>query len=591
MPDFNQPSEIAREALLRLAQRRIAPTPDNYLTLYNEISGATTPEIFPEKSLRSLLSSLPRTTPDQLKLVRSLDQAVDSRNWSTLGQALGGILTRIGAEQPNWSGVLRELMVQIEARTVGLTPAAKRESLDHVLASCTNPELLHQRLQSLLRSWSRNRAIDDRELVGEMASVAAIPASTPAVTPPVAKTGSAQTAGDWRELVLHLLEGGIAPLLTDSSSELAAELTQIIAAARSVNGTEQLATLVTRLRRFTYRLQFVAEDQVELRQALLQLLQLLVDNIDQLVVDDQWLHGQMVLVADLVGQPLSLRRLDEVEQRLKDLIYKQSALKKNLTDAEGKLKAMLASFVDRLADMSEASGLYHDKIEKCASRIGSAGSISEITDELDVVMSETRIIQINTIRSRDELNEMRTRAREAEEEVGRLQQELAEASDMVRQDALTGALNRKGMDEALNKEVSRVRRHRSTLCIALLDIDNFKKLNDTLGHDAGDAALVHLTRVVKETIRPQDTLARYGGEEFVILLPDTALADGVAAMARVQRELTRKFFMHQNEKILITFSCGVAEIGTEEPPGDTLKRADGAMYLAKRSGKNRVLAA
>jgi diguanylate cyclase len=127
--------------------------------------------------------------------------------------------------------------------------------------------------------------------------------------------------------------------------------------------------------------------------------------------------------------------------------------------------------------------------------------------------------------------------------------------------------------------------------MALLDIDNFKKLNDTLGHDAGDAALVHLANVVRDAIRPQDTLARYGGEEFVILLPDTVLEDGVHAMVRVQRELTRRFFLHNNQKQLITFSCGVAELGTEEVPKECLTRADQAMYLAKRSGKNRVLAA
>jgi diguanylate cyclase len=116
-------------------------------------------------------------------------------------------------------------------------------------------------------------------------------------------------------------------------------------------------------------------------------------------------------------------------------------------------------------------------------------------------------------------------------------------------------------------------------------------LNDTLGHSAGDAALVHLSKVVKETVRPQDTLARYGGEEFVVLLPNTPVEDAVAVMTRVQRELTREFFMNKNEKVLITFSCGVAEIKNSEGPDEALKRADAAMYMAKRAGKNRVIPA
>ncbi|MDP2108098.1 MAG: GGDEF domain-containing protein, partial [Rhodocyclaceae bacterium] len=140
-------------------------------------------------------------------------------------------------------------------------------------------------------------------------------------------------------------------------------------------------------------------------------------------------------------------------------------------------------------------------------------------------------------------------------------------------------------------EVGRARRHHGKLCLALLDIDNFKKLNDTLGHAAGDAALVHLAKVVHETIRPEDTLARYGGEEFVVILPDTPLEAAVGAMVRVQRELTRRFFLNNNDKVLITFSCGIAELGADEEAMAAIQRADGAMYLAKRAGKNRVLAA
>ena len=129
------------------------------------------------------------------------------------------------------------------------------------------------------------------------------------------------------------------------------------------------------------------------------------------------------------------------------------------------------------------------------------------------------------------------------------------------------------------------------MCVALLDIDNFKKLNDTHGHEVGDDALVHLAAVVRKSLRPQDTLARFGGEEFVVLLTGTGINDSVTVMQRVQRDLTRSFFLHQNEKILITFSCGVAELTQNEDPKIAIKRADQAMYLAKRSGKNKVLTA
>lgn len=137
--------------------------------------------------------------------------------------------------------------------------------------------------------------------------------------------------------------------------------------------------------------------------------------------------------------------------------------------------------------------------------------------------------------------------------------------------------------------MSRSQRRKSPFCVALLDIDNFKKLNDTLGHDAGDAALIHLVTVIREALRPQDTLARFGGEEFIILLPDTPIDDAKKALVRLQRELTKRFFLNENEKVLITFSAGLTDFRIDDTQLSVTKRADDAMYSAKKTGKNRVV--
>jgi diguanylate cyclase len=143
----------------------------------------------------------------------------------------------------------------------------------------------------------------------------------------------------------------------------------------------------------------------------------------------------------------------------------------------------------------------------------------------------------------------------------------------------------------MEKEISTLRRKETPLSIAMLDIDNFKALNDSMGHETGDIALTHLAKVARECMRPQDTLARFGGEEFVILLPDTPLDKGVEAMTRLQRELTKRFFLAGTEKMLITFSAGVAQLANDEAGMEGIRRADQAMYLAKRAGKNRVVGA
>lgn len=587
-------TELARETLRRLASKKIPATPDNYRAVYFEISGAPATASFPERELKGLLAGLPRNGPEQLRFVRQFEAGVAKGSWEGVGSALSEFLAKSGGESHNWPGLIRELLLQLETHHAGLTAAKKKEALDRVLSGSGSPELQLGRLQALIRSWSQNSFIDRANTAASL--VDAVSAPAPSAAAPTPERGPSSQPGwqsgtvELREIIVQLLDNTLSIVLRDSP-DLAAEAAEISRSVHAAQTAEALTGISERLKKLSYRALFVAEDQSELSAALMHLVQLVIDNISELVVEDQWLTGQIKVVRDLIQQPLSLRRIDDVERRMKDVIVKQSALKKNLHEASDRLKFMLATFVDRLADFSETTGDYHSKIEAYSEKISKAGNIAELTEVLDEVMRATRVVQVDAARSRDELSTLRSRVSDAEQVVARLQTELSSASELVRLDQLTGALNRKGLDDALEKEIARLKRQSGTLSLALLDIDNFKKLNDALGHVAGDAALVHLSKVVRETVRPQDTLARYGGEEFVVLLPNTSVEDGVAVMTRVQRELTREFFLNNNEKVLITFSCGVAEIRNAEDPYEALKRADGAMYLAKRVGKNRVVPA
>ena len=314
----------------------------------------------------------------------------------------------------------------------------------------------------------------------------------------------------------------------------------------------------------------------------------MIENVSELVADDRWLNGQIEMVREIVARPLNQRAIRDAEHRLKEVIFKQSQLKHSLTEAKEALKQMLAGFVDHLSEFADSTSDYHDKIEVCAEKISKTQNISQPEDVLTEVMHETRIVQLNAQRSRDELRAAKQRALEAEQRISELQSELDKASDLVRHDQLTGTLNRRGLEEIFAKEAGRAQRRNSPLCVALLDIDNFKKLNDTLGHAAGDAALIHLAAVIRETMRPQDTIARLGGEEFLILLPDTDIEDASRAVVRLQRELTKKFFLHNNDKLLITFSAGVTSMATGDSQASLIERADKAMYHAKQTGKNKV---
>lgn len=324
---------------------------------------------------------------------------------------------------------------------------------------------------------------------------------------------------------------------------------------------------------------------------MLRLLRLVIDNVSELVGDDQWLQGQIGVLAEIVSQPLDLVMIEHAERSMRDTILRQGNLRHSLTEAKTAFKSMVSGFIERLGDFSESTGDYHETIETLSEKISQTDDIAQLGKLLEEVAAATRDVQAATLRSREETLRTQREVQEAEQKVRQLQSELERVSAKVREDQLTGTLNRRGLEEEFDRSCAASERRNEPMSLALLDIDNFKSLNDTHGHQAGDGALVHLAKVIKASIRPTDMVCRYGGEEFVILLPGTNLQDSVMVISRLQRELTKRFFLHDNQRLLITFSAGVAERRPGEGRDESISRADAAMYSAKRSGKNRVVIA
>ncbi|MBK7665178.1 MAG: GGDEF domain-containing protein [Sterolibacteriaceae bacterium] len=587
----HHPSEVAREALRRLAIRRMPPTPDNYRTLFNEIAGLSTEEIFPERVMRAIAAALPRRNPEQARLARTFEAAVEEKTWPAMRRALLEIAEQRVGVQLTWAALIRDLLQQWERHHTGFTIARKRQQVDYVLeASGHDPEQLFTRLTAVLRAWGDGNAAVQSSAV--TAAVVEEPKDAEPGRPAARPAATCANQPDDEELRLALADllEHCASLMLDAP-RLAFEARGLATALREARSAAERDTACGRLRVLVGKLRWAAADAVDTRRGLLGLLQLMLSSLGGLVDDDQWVQGQIAVVQDIVTHPLTQNALEDAERRLGDLIARQNELRDSLDAQQEQLKAMLAGFVDHVAHISDSTSGYHDTIERAAVRIGAAKNIGELSGLIAEVVHETRNMQQSAARSRDDMVHLRSKVEESEREIDRLQAELAETSKLVRHDQLTGALNRKGMQEALEKEVSRMRRREGSLCVSLLDVDNFKALNDSLGHQAGDNALVHLADVIRETLRPQDSLARYGGEEFLVILPDTRLEDGVAAITRLQRALTRKFFLHETENKLITFSAGVAEVCFDEAPETTIARADRAMYQAKRAGKNRVIAA
>lgn len=557
MSEPTSPSEIARETLRLLVSRRMAPTPENYRRFYLEITGQPVGDALPDAE---------RKVQDP--------------------------------HAPVWARLILDLLKQWEARHTGLTTARKRESLEKLLSvPGSDAGGLAHKLRNLLTSWSTASLAspDDVGLPNESVTAAlgptgAVEARRSAV--PGVGTGmeSESALGQIRELLAQTLEFAVSSQL-GHAPELAEEAGRLASAARAASGREELVKLTAALRQFWFKVELRGGDNAELHQGLLRLLRLLIDNTHELLGDDQWLRGQVAVLQQIVTSPLDLGTLAEAERRLKDVVLKQGLLKTSLIDAKAALKQMITSFIDRLGVLSESTGDYHTRLEGYAQKIRQTDDIRLLNDVLTDLLEDTRSAQLDVTRTHDELLAARHQVQAAEEKVEKLQRELEQVSELMQEDPLTGVLNRRGLDEACQREISRAARSAAPFCVSLLDIDNFKRLNDTLGHQAGDEALQHLVRVTKRNMRPSDVLARYGGEEFLLLLPQTQQEEAVEVMVRLQRNLTQAFFLHNNERVLITFSAGVAQRRENEPQSELIARADTAMYEAKHSGKNRVCAA
>jgi diguanylate cyclase len=393
-----------------------------------------------------------------------------------------------------------------------------------------------------------------------------------------------------RDMLSRTLGFALAALLSGSPS-LVTEAEALGTAVKVAHSDEALQEIAARLKQLCYQIEIRSGDVAEQQELLLRLFRLLLENVSELLDDDSWMRGQIAAVQDLIAGPIDHRALEEATRSLKDVIYKQGQLRHGLSDVKLTVRNMVLTFIDRLGSVATSTGQFHDKLGGFARRIGDTPDVAGLNEVLDEVLRETHQVQQEALLARDRMLQAHHEVQDAEQRIRELETQLQQMSDMVREDQLTGSLNRRGLDDVFERESARADRRGVPLCLALLDLDNFKRLNDTYGHLAGDAALQHLVRVVKQTLRPMDVIARLGGEEFVILLPETTVDAAATAMTRLQRELTKHFFLHDNDKLLITFSAGVALRLPNEDQAALVKRADRAMYQAKQSGKNRVVIA
>lgn len=333
------------------------------------------------------------------------------------------------------------------------------------------------------------------------------------------------------------------------------------------------------------------------RRLLAEMTRLLVtvcETVPTLVEEEAWVRRQFDAIRatlDPAGRYPDRRDLALARDVLQRTAEEHQRLLKLRRDSLQMMKSMLAQCVDWLRTLTESSDRFGGKLGMYMEAIRNSSDLATLAGVIHQLIEETRSIYVEFDASRSEFAAAGERARRLQDEVERLAEELDSASALVMTDHMTQLLNRRGFERSFAELSHSCRAAATPLSLALIDVDDFKKLNDAYGHQRGDEALRHLARVLSGTLRPTDIVARYGGEEFVVLLPSVPLDRAVEVIRRTQRALTNDVYLNGDERIFVTFSAGVAQAADDEPLDAIIERADEAMYRAKRAGKNRVFAA
>ncbi|MBI5717794.1 MAG: GGDEF domain-containing protein [Burkholderiales bacterium] len=590
---------LAKGALRRLAQAHLEPTPENYARAFAEEAGAANPR--------------PKPAP------------------STAG----------------WPAIVERLVRNLERGGRQWTAARRKESLYRVLdSSRSDEERLAQRLRSLLQAWESDRAQDGLEPV-EPAATAEPQAVHDEARETARGTAHERTAHEAAHATAHEAghevghEGVREPAheaVHASAHDRAHDLAHAPAhdpvhespraavrdaapgvAVRALNDAvcAGLGDADARAVALAQRLRGLADECVSpaptadsapalaeacgeagqwfgQRHELLRQVKALCAEMSQGLVelseDESWSRGQCEALRLQLSEAVDVRAVRAASAMLADTRVRQASAKREREAARTALKQLLAGMIGEVGALQQQAGGFESAIARHASAVEAADSLEGLATVVQSMLADSRQLRSAIGASHERLQHDSARATALEARVRDLEAELRRLSDEASTDALTQVANRRGLEQNFGEASARASAAGRPLAVGLLDIDNFKKLNDRLGHAAGDTALKALAAEVRKRLRPEDLVARFGGEEFVVLLPGQPVAQAQQALTRLQRSLSASLFLHEGEEVFVTFSAGV----TAWRPGETLEaaveRADGGLYEAKRSGKNRTCA-
>lgn len=280
-------------------------------------------------------------------------------------------------------------------------------------------------------------------------------------------------------------------------------------------------------------------------------------------------------------QPIDDRVCAELYQRY----FTSEDQREAVLGVSGRVEETIVHITRTMAEAGDNAAKFGASLQTFTEELDGVPASASLKKSVRVILDETRAAQV---RSRMLEDRLKTIAREARD----LQQNLEELRRDAMIDAVTKLFNRKQFDRSLREWAGRCMESAAALSMLIFDIDEFRQFNETYGHQTGDQVLRLVGATIKENLKGRDIAARYGGEEFAAILPDTSLLNAEMVGERLRAAIAMRDFVRKNtgESLgKVTMSVGVSEYRPGEPLEELVERADQALYMAKRSGRNCVL--
>jgi diguanylate cyclase len=276
----------------------------------------------------------------------------------------------------------------------------------------------------------------------------------------------------------------------------------------------------------------------------------------------------------------------DLNQQLHDQFFGHEREAHALRETGQQIETALATVLNILGDADQGVDRYGEALQALSGELAHASAAGDVRKLVAGVLDETRRMQ-------EQNRALHEQLKTSTGEIAQLREDLESVKREAMTDPLTGLANRKYFDIALQERMRQSFGSGAPVCLLMLDIDHFKRFNDSYGHQLGDQVLKLVARTLTDTVKGRDLPARYGGEEFALILPETALRDAVTLADKIRIAVASRRIVKKStgeELGTITMSIGAAEYIFGEAGSEWIQRADMALYAAKHGGRNRVVA-